>query len=381
MLTGAMRVDLQRADSQRSDFALRGCTRRRTARRRGAQLDIPSRVREEVVGRPPQMRGQDRGPLCAHSQPGREPQHPRGMPGPRRCEFLPAASRCKCAGGPARRDHPPEATGWQPAPALAEPLRWAAARRSQHRPLTTPRGGPIPPPQLRKRGTHEQPIPGPSQQRSRCRTPFWSSTPTPLGRELVRHLCLDGYQAIHAQSANHARILATQQPLAAVILGDLESQRTSLDVLKKFAAPRPGIPLGCCGSRPGCECAHRGTSIFARAFEAGADDFLAHPARYIELRARLRAGPAPELQPAASKSTGACESAAGDRHRPIAPGQHRRPCGRAPPDEYDLLVQLASAPQRVFGKDELLRSVWGYRVGRLRAPLTVTPVVCVASSK
>ena len=55
-----------------------------------------------------------------------------------------------------------------------------------------------------------------------------------LGRELVRHLCLDGYQAIHAQSANHARILATQQPLAAVILGDLESQRTSLDVLEEI---------------------------------------------------------------------------------------------------------------------------------------------------
>jgi DNA-binding response OmpR family regulator len=29
--------------------------------------------------------------------------------------------------------------------------------------------------------------------------------------------------------------------------------------------------------------------------------------------------------------------------------------------EYELLVRLASEPSRVFRKDELLRTVWGYR--------------------
>ena len=29
--------------------------------------------------------------------------------------------------------------------------------------------------------------------------------------------------------------------------------------------------------------------------------------------------------------------------------------------EFELLARLASAPQRVFTKDELLRDVWGYR--------------------
>jgi two-component system response regulator MtrA len=29
--------------------------------------------------------------------------------------------------------------------------------------------------------------------------------------------------------------------------------------------------------------------------------------------------------------------------------------------EYELLVQLASVPDRVFGKQELLSLVWGYR--------------------
>jgi DNA-binding response OmpR family regulator len=29
--------------------------------------------------------------------------------------------------------------------------------------------------------------------------------------------------------------------------------------------------------------------------------------------------------------------------------------------EFHLLVHLAREPERVFGKDELLRAVWGYR--------------------
>jgi DNA-binding response OmpR family regulator len=35
--------------------------------------------------------------------------------------------------------------------------------------------------------------------------------------------------------------------------------------------------------------------------------------------------------------------------------------------EYDLLVALAADPERVFGKEELLRDVWGFRsLGRTR---------------
>ena len=38
-----------------------------------------------------------------------------------------------------------------------------------------------------------------------------------------------------------------------------------------------------------------------------------------------------------------------------------------PGKEYELLVKLASDPQRVFTKDELLRDVWGFRsFGRTR---------------
>ena len=180
-----------------------------------------------------------------------------------------------------------------------------------------------------------------------------------LGREIVRHLYLDGYQAIHAQSANHARMLATQHPLAAVVLGDLEQPRLHLDLLEEIrhvAAPAspwdPGVPVLVVSPRTE-------DLDLARAFETGADDFLARPARYVELRARLRAvlrrvqprsasSPMLQVGPLAIDTTSRKVSLDG---RPV---ELRRL-------EYELLVQLASAPDRVFSKSELLRSVWGHQ--------------------
>jgi DNA-binding response OmpR family regulator len=179
-----------------------------------------------------------------------------------------------------------------------------------------------------------------------------------LGRELVRHLYLDGYQAIHAQSANHARVLAMQHPLAAVILGDLENQRASLDVLEEIrhvSAPsspwNPAVPVLVVSQRTE-------ELDLARAFEAGADDFMGR-VRYVELRARLRAvlrrvhpggTGSPPLQVGPLKIDTISRRVSLDGH----PVELRRL-------EYELLVQLAGAPDRVFSKQELLRSVWGYR--------------------
>jgi DNA-binding response OmpR family regulator len=180
-----------------------------------------------------------------------------------------------------------------------------------------------------------------------------------LGRQIVCHLGMDQYRAIHAQNANHARILATQHTFAAVVLGDLEQPRSHLDVLEEIrhvAAPAspwdPAVPVLVLSQRTE-------ELDLARAFEAGADDFMVRPVPYVELRARLRAvlrrvHPTDADPP--TLRVGALEIDA-SAHKVSLAGHAVELCRL----EYDLLVQLASVPDRVFSKRELLRSVWGHQ--------------------
>jgi DNA-binding response OmpR family regulator len=182
-----------------------------------------------------------------------------------------------------------------------------------------------------------------------------------LGQAMAEQLLADGFSVELARSAEHARILAGARTPRLAVLGWLDSPCGALELLREIRRSGlsdtpwdqalPAIVVGSTARE----------LDMLRAFEAGADDFLARPATYLELRARLRAilrrttdGPCPvrviEVGPLAIDT---------DAHLVSVDGRDvslRRM-------EFELLVHLAREPERVFAKDELLRAVWGYRSG------------------
>jgi DNA-binding response OmpR family regulator len=180
-----------------------------------------------------------------------------------------------------------------------------------------------------------------------------------LGRAIADQLIADGYQVQLARSAEHARVLSRATTPGLAVLGNIDCPRGALGLLEEIReSDRPGSPWD--RALPAIVVSSRAHELdVLRAFEAGADDFIARPPRYLELRARLRAvlrrtGAAPngervlELGPLVIDSAAHAVTLHGE---PVA--LRRR--------EFELLLHLAGDPRKVFGKDELLRAVWGYR--------------------
>ncbi len=180
-----------------------------------------------------------------------------------------------------------------------------------------------------------------------------------LGAGLVEQLIADNHPAKLVQNARHATLFAERYPPSLVVIGELDSPRTPLMLLRRIRRSgaddtlhwQADVPVMILSSS-----SHQADLL--RAFDAGADDVLARPPAYLELRARLRAilrrttdrradNPLLRIRSLAIDTTSREVTING---RPI---QLRRL-------EYDLLAYLASDPRRVFHKQELLTNLWGY---------------------
>lgn len=179
-------------------------------------------------------------------------------------------------------------------------------------------------------------------------------------KALIEQLMSDGYQAELARTAEHARTRAAWRPPRLVLLGDLDSSRLPLELLEEIRRTACGRPLWA----PEVPVIVIGASVseldMLRAFEAGADDFVARPAGYLELRARMRAllhrVEHTAVPPTDRLTVGSLEIDMGGHAVSVngLPVQLRRL-------EFELLVHLATDPERVFARHELLCAVWGYR--------------------
>jgi DNA-binding response OmpR family regulator len=175
---------------------------------------------------------------------------------------------------------------------------------------------------------------------------------------LADNLTADGYELLVADCARDGlRLMETKYPDLAVI--DIRLPDTSgLELMRRVrradgVASRinPNTPLLALSGRAG-------ELDRIRGFEHGCDDYLCKPFSYGELRARiaallarcdrrrtsgrLRVGDL-EVDPAAREVT--------VRGRRVLLSQK----------EFALLRALAAEPTRVFTKEELLRTVWGFR--------------------
>jgi DNA-binding response OmpR family regulator len=175
---------------------------------------------------------------------------------------------------------------------------------------------------------------------------------------LADNLTADGYELLVADCARDGlRLLETKFPdVALVDLGLPDG--SGLDIVRRVRASDgvasridPAVPLVVVSGRGG-------ELDRLRGFERGCDDYVCKPFSYPELRARIEAllRRADVRRRPGRLRVGELEIDAASRvvrlrGTPVELSQK----------EFALVRTLASDPTRVFTKDELLRTIWGFR--------------------
>ena len=181
---------------------------------------------------------------------------------------------------------------------------------------------------------------------------------------LSRHFAEDGFAVVEATEAKEALALAEEQRPDLALLGDELPDLSGAELCRRLREGEPGrswdrdVPVILLG-QPEADAVDR-----VRAFARGCDDYVGRPFHYDELLARIHAVLRRANGPGHDRLLEADGIVVDVATRRVTVGGERVLLSSK---EYDLLVKLASDPDRVFKKDELLRDVWGFRsLGRTR---------------
>ena len=181
---------------------------------------------------------------------------------------------------------------------------------------------------------------------------------------LESHLTADGFAVLTAASAEEALAqLESEFPDLAVISVELPDH-SGLDLLRHVresdgVASRLDCAIPVVVTVEGSE-----ELDCVRAFERGADDVIAKPLSYRELRCRVAAVLRRTERPRGSGRLRVADLEVDTAGRTVHLAGQRLDLSAK---EFALLRVLASDPARVFTKAELLRAIWGQRtVGTTR---------------
>lgn len=181
-------------------------------------------------------------------------------------------------------------------------------------------------------------------------------------KTICDHLTADGYEALRASTGKEALRFCRYNEPDLMVLDQALPDHDGIEVLRAIRQADgivgrydPNLPIVVVADGD----AGDGRS---RAFEEGADDFLAERIPYPEFRAKIAAA----LRRGARR--GASEVRVGDLV--IDPARWKVLVGtrevQLTKTEFRLLLKLASDPTRVFSRDELLVAVWGDRRPRVK---------------
>jgi two-component system response regulator ResD len=178
---------------------------------------------------------------------------------------------------------------------------------------------------------------------------------------VVRYLEREGFRTLEAGDGGGARALLERQSPDIVVLDVMLPGIDGLE-LCRWIRDRSAMPVILLTARG--EEADRIVGL-----ELGADDYVTKPFSPRELVARVRAvlrRTEPTAGPRQQLSFDGLELN-GETREVRREGRELRLTAK----EFDLLWFLASHPRRVFSRDQLMRSVWGYEAALDTGTVTV----------